>query len=259
MYIAALHVTQKRSQHYVQLSVRSIRNVKIFNYLYSNKPSGLTELSEQEYKDELVNICPKKAERAFEKSWATRNFEIEMYWKRATYFWAFIASTFVGYFALVSSENYTKPDRFDHVEVYFLICIGFVLSLAWHFTNIGSKSWQRHWEVHVDLLENAFTGPLYKTVHPQQTYSVSKINEIVSLLFVIIWFLLGVKYLLVQDLIRSYGENYSFNGFVVISSVVSLLVALSMMFGYGRGRFGSRPVTMFRRNVSYSPSKEPNK
>jgi len=226
--------------------------VKVLKYIYSNKPSGLSVLTEEEYKSQLIDICPEKAERAFEKAWATRNFEIEMYWKRATYFWAFIASTFVGYFALVSSANYAKPDPFNHVEVYFLICIGFVLSLAWHFTNIGSKYWQRHWEVHVDLLEDAFTGPLYKTVHPQKTFSVSKINEIVSLVFVLIWFLLGIKYLFEQDLIGSLGESFTVNWFVVASTLISLLVVLSMVFGHGRGRFGARPITMYRRDVSYS-------
>lgn len=225
--------------------------MSFIKYIYSCKTSGLTELTEKEYMGMLVNICPDKAEKAFEKAWATRNFEIEMYWKRATYFWAFIASIFVGYFALISSENYVKYDRFNHVEVYFLICIGFVLSLAWHFTNIGSKSWQRHWEVHVDLLEDAFTGPLYKTVHPQLTYSVSKINEIVSFAFVFIWLLLGVKYLFDQNLIRSLGETKSVNWFVVTSTIMSLLVVCSMIFGHGRGRFGSRPIKMYRRNVSY--------
>lgn len=226
--------------------------VSILKYIYSNKSSGLIPLTKEDYERELINGCPKKAERAFEKAWATRNFEIEMYWKRATYFWAFIASTFVGYFALISSENYAKPDDFNHVEVYFLICIGFVLSLGWHFTNIGSKSWQRHWEVHVDLLEDAFTGPLYKTVYPQQTFSVSKINEIVSLVFVFIWFLLGIKYLIEQNLIRSFGESFSFNWFVIASSIMSLFVVISMVSGHGRGRFGSRPIIMYRRHVSYS-------
>lgn len=226
--------------------------MEVFDYLYSNKQSALTELSKDRYNELLVNICPQKAERAFEKAWSTRNFEIEMYWKRATYFWAFIASTFVGYFALISSENYVKPDRFNHVEVYFLICIGFVLSLAWHLTNIGSKTWQRHWEVHVDLLEDAFTGPLYKIVHPQQTFSVSKINEIVSLVFVFIWLLLGIKYLVEQDLIRSFGEEFTVNWFVVASTTISLLVVIAMIFGHGRGRFGSRAITMYKREVSYS-------
>ncbi|HDZ2683781.1 TPA: hypothetical protein RSS55_005358, partial [Klebsiella pneumoniae] len=216
------------------------------------KRTELIELSEKEYIDSLVNTSPEKAKRAYEKAWETRNFEIEMYWKRATYFWAFIASTFVGYFALISSENYIKYDRFNHVEVYFLICIGFVLSLAWHFTNIGSKSWQRHWEVHVDLLEDAFTGPLYKTVYPKLTYSVSKINEIVSFVFVFIWFLLGIKYFFDQNLIRPIAETKSINWFVVVSTLMSLLVVFSMIYGHGRGRFGSRPVIMYKRQISYA-------
>lgn len=223
--------------------------IKIF---YSNKKSDLISISKNQYDNDLRNIPKEKAERAFEKAWATRNFEIEMYWKRATYFWAFIASCFVGYFSLISSENYTKYDKFNHVEVYFLICIGLVLSLAWHLTNLGSKSWQRHWEVHVDLLEDAFTGPLYKTVHPESTYSVSKINEIVSFTFVLIWILLGVKYLLDQNLIRSFGEEYAINWFVVASSALSSFVVFSMIFGYGRGRFGARNIIMHRRKVNYS-------
>jgi hypothetical protein len=227
----------------------------MLSYIISTKESGLTELSEKEYRERLIDICPIKAEKAFEKAWATRNFEIEMYWKRATYFWAFIASTFVGYFALVSSESYEKQSAFNHVEVYFLICIGFVLSLAWHFTNIGSKTWQRHWEVHVDLLEDAFTGPLYKTVYPNQTYSVSKINEIVSLVFVFIWLLLGIKFLIDQNLIRSWSEQFEVNWFVVVSTVMSVVVVVSMSFGHGRGRFGTRPIVMYQRDVRYSKDK----
>ncbi|MFO4446440.1 hypothetical protein AAHC63_02005 [Klebsiella quasipneumoniae subsp. quasipneumoniae] len=136
-------------------------------------------------------------------------------------------------------------------SIYSTKPIGFILSVAWHLTNMGSKSWQRHWEVHVDLLEDAFTGPLYKTVHPQMTYSVSKINEIVSFVFVFIWPLLGIKYLFDQNLIRSLEETKSLNWFVLISTLMSFLVVFSMIFGYGRGRFGTRSIKMYRRSVSY--------
>jgi len=81
-----------------------------------------------------------------------------MYWKRATYFWAFVASAFVGYFGLVNATSYRATDKYQHVEVYFVICLGFILSLAWVLTNVGSKQWQRHWETLVDLLEDQFTG-----------------------------------------------------------------------------------------------------
>ena len=225
--------------------------MKIFKYIYSNKKSDLGSLSAADYKAELIDLDKETAKLAFEKAWQIRNFEIEMYWKRANYFWAFIASTFVGYFALISSESYGKPDRFGHIEVYIIICIGFVLSVAWLLTNIGSKSWQRNWEAHVDLLENRFTGPLYKTVHPTKTYSVSKINEIVSFVFAAIWVLLGVKYLFENDLIRSMGEPFRLNWMVIASTLVALLAVVAMIFGHGRGRFGERPISMYRRGVSY--------
>jgi hypothetical protein len=224
---------------------------KIIKFIWSNKKSALIPLTESEYKDQLIDIEPEKAKLAFEKSWEIRNFEIEMYWKRATYFWAFIASTFVGYLALINSDSYSRPDEYNHVEVYFLLCIGLILSFAWHLTNLGSKSWQRHWEVHIDLLEDKFTGPLYKTVFPYQTFSVSKINETVSFTFISIWLLLGAKYLLDQDLIRKTGEDYTINWFVTISSTLTVFVILSMLKGHGRGRFGSRPITMYRRQVHY--------
>src|SRR6266478_1199459 len=174
---------------------------KLIRQFWDMRPATLRPLSEAEYKNDLLDD-ETKAKVAFEKAWEIRNFEIEMYWKRASYFWAFIARAFVGYFALVSSSNYRLQDRFNHAEVFFVICIGFILSVAWLLTNIGSKSWQRHWEVHVDLLEDNFTGPLYKTVHPKTTFSVSKINEIVSGVVVGVWVLLAVKFLFDQKLVN---------------------------------------------------------
>lgn len=216
---------------------------------YNSEGSALTSLTKDQYVTELVNIDEKKAERAFERALTMRDFEIEMYWKRANYFWAFIASAFAGYFALISSDKYSVPEEFDHVEVYFLICIGFVLSVAWILTNKGSKSWQRHWEVHVDLLEDKFTGPLYKTVHPTKTYSVSKINEIVSFVFAAIWLLLGVKYFLEQNLLNF--NNGQINWLVVFSTLTVVFAFMAMVFGYGRGRFTDRKFKMYRRKITY--------
>ncbi|WP_193352699.1 hypothetical protein [Desulfuromonas sp. TF] len=228
---------------------------KFMKYFINLEQSALEPLKEEDYRRIFLEIDETVAKEAFEKAWAIRNFEIEMYWKRATYFWAFIASTFVGYFALISSEHYSKSDKFGHVEVYFLICIGFCLSVAWILTNKGSKAWQRNWEAHVDLLEDKFTGPLYKIVNPEITYSVSKINEIVSFVFAIIWFLLGLKFMVQQDLINF--TNWHVNWFVLFSTLGVLLAIVSMVFGYGRGRFTERSVIMHKRKVIYE-NKESN-
>jgi hypothetical protein len=220
----------------------------LLRYVYRARREGLTRLTQEEYEGRLVKIDQKKAERAFDKAWETRNFEIELYWKRATYFWAFIASAFVGYFGLVNADGYRSPDPYQHVDVYFVICLGFLLSLAWFLTNVGSKQWQRHWEVHVDLLEDQFTGPLYKTVHPSVTYSVSKINEIVSVAVLFVWVLLAVKYLLDQNLLHISGR---INWFVFVATIGTLVLSSAMLFGHGRGRFSERSVVMHARSMGF--------
>jgi hypothetical protein len=134
---------------------------------------------------------------AFEQVSDIRKFEIELYWKRATYFWALIAVAFAGYFAILASEH--MPNK------YFLslivASIGFVFTFAWHLANRGSKYWQENWENHLDLLEDKVTGPLYKTLlerpgHINATekfitgplsVSVSKINQWVSVFVGFSW------------------------------------------------------------------------
>jgi len=225
--------------------------IPLIKYIWNCKTPDTTPLTKEKYTALLIDDDEEKAKFAFQRAWETRNFEIELYWKRANYFWAFIASTFVGYFVLVSSSTYKTYDEFHHVEVYFLICIGFILSFAWLLTNIGSKSWQHNWEAHVDLLEEKFTGPLYKTVNMEKTFSVSKINEIISFVFIVIWVLLGIKYLFTQRLIHSYTEISDINWFVVSSTCVAIIAVIAMVFGHGRGDFGHRETLMYSRSVRY--------
>lgn len=221
---------------------------KLSRLLYESRPAGPKMVSEDEYLRRFRDDR-ERAKEAFAKVWEIRNFEIELYWKRATYFWAFVASTFVGYFALVGADKYSLPDRYQHAEVYFVICLGFIVSLAWLLTNRGSKQWQRNWETHIDLLEDQFTGPLYKTIVPDFTFSVSKINELVSLAICFVWILLGVKYLLDADLLHLPGKP---NWFVVISTTATVLLSVAMTFGYGRGRVGNVTVQMYERSVEYT-------
>jgi hypothetical protein len=220
----------------------------IFKIFIRFDSSELRKLTWIEYEADL-SLNHEKAKEAFDRAWTTRNFEIDLYWKRATYFWAIIASTFVGYFALVTSESYVNPDGFNHVEVYLLICIGFIFSTAWFLINKGSKTWQKNWEVHIDLLEDNFTGPLYKTINATRTFSVSKINEIVSFGLILIWGLLGAKYLVQQNLLN-FNPAGKINWFVLFASIGVILGLMSMLFGYGRGKSKNREFEMYRRKFT---------
>jgi len=138
-----------------------------------------------------------KTAKALEHALDIRKFEIELYWKRGTYFWTLIAATFAGYFAVLAAEK-IEDKLFN---AYVLACIGFVFTLAWFLVNRGSKFWQENWENHVDMLEDPISGPLYKTVlhrPPEMTVlerfidgpapiSVSKVNQWVSLFTLSVW------------------------------------------------------------------------
>ena len=105
-----------------------------------------------------------KCEKRLEYAEQIRRFEIELYWKRSAYFWAFIALAFAGYGAIqVNIAGAKRPDVLENLD-FLLANVGFVASAAWFLVNRGSKYWLEHWETQVEEAENCVTGPLYKVV-----------------------------------------------------------------------------------------------
>ena len=149
-----------------------------------------------------------------------RKFEIELYWKRATYFWTFIGATLGGYISLAVNNGNGRYQ--DYLVI--LACLGSILSYAWFCANKGSKQWQENWENHVDMLEDGITGPLYKTIlerHPPRIddelmewisgpgdFSVSKINQLVSLFVTFIWVFLLFDALDIFDFTVRFSHKY---------------------------------------------------
>ena len=145
-------------------------------------------MTHQEYlalfSGEVAGSQKQKAEKALDFAYDIRKFEIELYWKRATYFWTFIGAALAGY-ALVYKAGEPNPNAW---LALLFSSLGLLFSTAWYLVNRGSKFWQNNWERHVDLLESEVVGPLYKTIAygsaswnpltaPAQ-YSVSKLNQI---------------------------------------------------------------------------------
>ncbi|MBV6846165.1 hypothetical protein KWH29_12520 [Xanthomonas campestris pv. paulliniae] len=136
-------------------------------------------------------------EKALAQALDIRKFEIEMYWKRASYFWTLIAVCFAGYGLTFGKANIGFVPT-------ALCCIGLVLSVGWSLVIKGSKQWQENWENHVEMLEDSTQGPLYKTVlrRPEPigfrarskqlltgpaSFSVSSINQLISYFISIVW------------------------------------------------------------------------
>ncbi len=142
-----------------------------------------------------------RAGRALAFATDIRKFEIELYWKRATYFWAFIGAAFAGY-ALTYK---TSADREPWLSLLFS-ALGLIFSFAWYLVNRGSKFWQNNWERHVDMLEDMTLGPLYKIIATDistknpliapGSFSVTKINQVLSVFVTSIWCTLFAKSIL---------------------------------------------------------------
>jgi hypothetical protein len=146
-----------------------------------------------------------KASEAIKHALDIRKHEIDLYWKRASYFWTFIGAAFAGYFAIQSSSIANKT-----IFSIILSCLGLVFSFGWFCANKGSKFWQENWENHVDMLEDEVTGPLYKItlsrpkpagirewirniITGPRGFSTSKINQIISLFVTVLWLILIIK------------------------------------------------------------------
>jgi hypothetical protein len=166
-----------------------------------NKDISERTISQAQYFKDFSNKDIK--ENALKHALDIRKFEIDLYWKRAAYFWTLIAATFAGYAAVQLSASQSSKAEL----LVVLSCLGFVFSFGWFCVNRGSKQWQENWENHVDMLENDVIGPLYKTVlnRPKPEglraqifrfvtgpwpLSVSKINQIISLYVTSLWIVL---------------------------------------------------------------------
>jgi hypothetical protein len=169
----------------------------------------MKRLSETEYRAQfgIDPPDPEKRRLALERALDIRKFEIEHYWKRAAYFWTLIAAALTAYGVVQVASN--VPER-EHLAV-LIGALGFVFSFAWVCVNRGSKRWQENWENHVDMLEDGVIGPLYKTIAGRppvgehvalgspisrrakhyltgpSPFSVSKINQIVSVFVTALW------------------------------------------------------------------------
>lgn len=215
----------------------------ILTFAFTKDEVVMEKMTEKEYLDIFIKgRTREEIETTYKKAWEAKNFEIEHYWKRANYFWAFQVASFAGYFSVLGSKASAENPQ----VVYFIVCIGFITALAWAYTNKGSKTWQRHWEIHVDMLENDITGPLYKIVTAPKTYSVSKINEIVSKFFLAIWAILAINYY-VDHLTYRFTTWRNVDYQVWLSSIAVLYFSTAMSTGYGRGRFGERQVQFYKR------------
>ncbi len=208
---------------------------------------------------------PDRMSRALVAALETRKFEIGLYWKRANYFWAFIALVFTGFFAV----DFIESQQHNEFKL-ILSSIGLIFSLSWMLVNRGSKYWQENWEQHVSLLENSSLGPLFKTILSRENFSpfklltpypfsVSKLNQILSVFISVIWSYLTLSslgILLLERCKPQFLQNWDYTVNIVFILVIIIFFVLSLfIFGVaGNFNLDSKPKTFvnFENNEFFS-------
>lgn len=183
-----------------------------------------------------------KIEAAYSRAWENRDFEINKFWTRAAYFWGFIVLIFGAYFR-------TSQDKGNIFIQLIIICLGIIFSIAWYYVILGSKRWQENWELHIDKLEDFITGPLYKTIfHKGTFYSVSKINEILSLSIIIVWLALLWKFLYLNNSFPwqdSVSDSIDFQTIIILS--ITIFFSMSIICGYSRKKYSNEKDRFIKR------------
>ncbi len=156
---------------------------------------------------------------ALERAWDTRNFEINLYWKRAAYFWAFNTTIAIAYYHVATNKEFPMLG----VSIVLLL-LGLACAVAWFFSNIASKHWQENWENHIKLLEDTTYGRLYKTTVCDYEYpikpSVSRLNLKISLFVIFAWIAIEGKFIF--DI---FNKNSAL-AFTMISFTIFMLIIL---------------------------------
>lgn len=164
-----------------------------------------------------MDQAKKIKQRAFKEALDTRKFEIDLYWKRARYFFD-IMCVLGGISAILTIAQSAGSiiDEFLWLILFVIGCVGTVTAVAWYLTNKGSKYWQENWEQYVDALGKEIVGPLFE--HPISAdgknsnltrYSVSKVNELLSLYAIWVWGLLTLSTLIIGILLQCRQELMS--------------------------------------------------
>jgi hypothetical protein len=123
---------------------------------------------------------------ALDRAHDIRQFEIDLYWKRANYFWLLQAAVFAAVGLTWKAES-----NLPTLLPIGLACLGFLTSFAGWLATKGSKFWQRNWEHQIDMLETEFEGNLYKTVYVSPDgvgWSLTGVSERLAFCFVGFWF-----------------------------------------------------------------------
>ena len=158
------------------------------------------------------------------------NLKIELFWKRALFFWGFIVAAF----AAIGVLKEQQPTLSLLVSGF-----GFVCSFAWTLVNRGSKYWQEQWETKVEKELPDVSKPLFRTREPRKKkgwwggfdFSVSKVAIAVSDYVTFVWLCILSRQVWLT--FTPYRRTEYTKPFIIALCVIPFVYA-AFMLGLGR-------------------------
>lgn len=181
-------------------SISKQEYIKCYHSAETSPSGGNTTEEEktkkEKTKEDLIN-------KALEIALDTRKFEIELYWKRTGYFVLFTSAVFIGYYKTLQTDELIIGRYQKEWLLLLLSSLGFLLSLLWYMANRGSKFWQENWEAHIEELSTETGVPIFGIIKIHRDtkinfmghypFSVSRINQMVSLIITFVWVIMLLK------------------------------------------------------------------
>lgn len=131
---------------------------------------------------------------AYDKSHVTKNFEIELYWKRSTYSWSLIAAllTICGF--MINAYLQGNKTIFLPYATLGLAAIGIITTIICNHIAISGEYWKKNWELHTILLEPFFSGNLYSThlFESDKRYSIARLSTLLLSIVLLSWITLAM-------------------------------------------------------------------
>lgn len=162
------------------------------NHFKNNSEYFSNILGEEVYKQSV----PKEKQlvilnEAYKQALDTRKFEIELYWKRATFMWPINGALLVliGIFAKLFYDAPIDRRTECFVAMSVISLLGYFVSMISSGISQSGKYWQENWEYHLDMLEPFFCGNLFKThiSRRPKPYSISELQDTVNLILILLW------------------------------------------------------------------------
>ncbi len=197
-------------------------------------------------------------ERLLELALSVRNFEIELVWKRATYFWG-IQLVFGTMIAIVITGNKVEG---SNLLVFILMAFGALMSLINYLSFRGSKYWQDAWEHKLHVLDEASQhsrrlfvdySPVRRHFFGAGDWSVSKLAALANLSMLVFWLALMVWWV---DRERWLQDAAGFLGLILAVLVVGMLGLVAMLCCKTTWKIGLK---LDGEYIPASPSKRPER